>query len=644
MASVSRGRRHTLPMRSRAAFVVACVLVGAGVAESARAARAPAPVEVARVGKVLLLAGDEDKQLCIAIAAADDDPDDLDTSCAGADQGVATVGDAYVADGRYVAAVVPAAAASIEVRRAGALVAAGPTLAGAAYKGVRAGSVRFALVALPRSARADGLRVRALDAAGSLVAVVAPEDDAKLVMGRTRLLSGRASGGVRWSIAAELESNLTPSLLDVAHETLSRCVVTTVNGSGRGRVCESGLPSQSVSLLDIARATGSETCGNPRFRLLHGVVDASVMAVRVLLGDGRSRSARTVPVGDGRRAYALGLGDSAVRSVTVPGRGVVRPALPPVSVMCSDGGFVALLLGSDGTGALGLAQLLLDLPPAMPAGPVATIAGSPAMSVADGPADSLCITLAGRPFHPLSCAIVSPALSEPLVAFDDPLDAHALAYAVPSRVAALRFSSADGKLVRTVPTVAGEGYRGRYAGHVRFAAVSFSNPAAFTRLDLLDASGTVLLRDDEPSDTLRVGRPRRVAGRAGAPSLWQTNVRSGKLTKRCLSLTDAAPGPADNCQAARSDAAMLLDASCATHRLSVAIAVRNGTRVVLATGGSTRRPVRLRRGLGLLTLPGGRPLRSVTFIRNGRSRHVEIGAPPAARQCGWRFSPDVEDL
>jgi hypothetical protein len=47
--------------------------------------------------------------------------------------------------------------------------------------------------------------------------------------------------------------------------------------------------------------------------------------------------------------------------------------------------------------------------------------------------------------------------------------------------------------------------------------------------------------------------------------------------------------------------------------------------------------------MAILTVPGARPLRSLTFIRKGRKRRVQIGAPPAARQCGWHFSPDVED-
>ena len=440
---------------------------------------------------------------------------------------------------------------------------------------------------------------------------------------------------------------MTPSLLDLAHETLSSCVVVTLNGLGRGRVCESGVPNESLAGVDPARAAGTDTC-NPPFRLLHGVVDGSVTAVTVVLGDGRRRTVRTVPVGDGRRTYAVATGAGAVRSVAIPGRGVVRTGLPPLSVVCTEGGFVSLLF-TPSSAALGPFALLLERPPLTPAGPVTTIPGAPAMQVADGPADTLCIAVAGRPFEAFGCSIVSPLISDQLVAYDDLLDVHALALAVPAQVATLRLSSADRKLARSIPTDPGTGYSGRYAGRVRFATISLANTAQLTRLELLDAAGRVLFEESEEPDEEnfilpRVGRARRVAGRAGAPSLWQTNVREGSETKRCLSLTvGPAPGPTEDCQSTGSDA-VLVAASCATRRLSVGIAVRSGTRVVADTGGTTRRAVRLRRGKAVLTLPGARPLRSLTFIRRGRKRRVEIGAPPAARQCGWHFSPDVEEL
>ena len=625
----------------QATRVVTAIVACASIALSAEAARAAEPVEVARAGQATLLAGDERKQLCISVS-----PEDLDTSCAEAYEGVAAVSGADTGGPVYLGAAVPAAAVAVEVRRAGQLLASGPAVAGAAYKGVRAGSVRFALLRLPKGARTDGLRVRALASNGALLSVLATSDDEELILRRTRLLTGRGRD-VRWTITSEQRSTLTPSLLDIAHETLSSCVVVTLNGLGRGRVCESGVPIESLAGVDLARAGGTDTC-NPPFRLLHGVVDGSVTAVTVVLGDGRRRTVRTVAVGDGRRTYAVATGTGAVRSVAIPGRGVVRIGLPPLSAVCTEGGFVSLLF-TPNTAALGPLAWLLAQPPVTPAGPVTMIPGSPAMQVADGPGETLCIGLAGQPFDALGCSIVSPLISDQHAVLDDIRDAHALALAVPAQVATLRLSSTDRKLVRSIPTDPGTGYSGRYAGRVRFAAISLANTAQLARLELLDAAGRVLFEaNDEPDEddftVPRVGQARRVAGHAGAPSLWQTNVREGTDTKRCLSLTvGPAPGPTEDCQSTGSDA-VLLAASCATRRLSVGIAARAGTRVVADTGGTTRRAVRLRRGKAVLTLPGARPLRSLTFIRRGRKRRVEIGAPPAARQCGWHFSPDVEEL
>jgi hypothetical protein len=623
------------------AVLLASAAICAGIALPAHAATRT-PVEVAHVGGARLLAGEEKGKLCISVA-----PVDFDTTCADPRDDVATLSLEGIDGPLLVGAVVPAAAATVEVRRAGVLLGTGSTVAGDAYKGVRAGSVRFALIRLTKAKKTDGLRVRALNAAGALVEVLAPNDSEELVVARTRLLSGRARG-LTWKIVAERRSELTPSILDLAHETTSLCVVTILNDLGRGTVCESGVPLESLSFLDAAQAAGADTC-NPPFRLLHGVVAGSVTAVSVLLGDGRRRTVPTVPVGDGRRTYAVATGPGAVRSVTLPGR-VVPTALAPISAVCAEGG-QGLQLFNVGSSALGSSALgllaLFNLPPVTPVGPVTAIAGSPGMQVADGPADTLCIAVAGKPLDGLGCSIVGPR--DPHATYDTLLDPHAFAIAVPANAASVRFGTADGRVVRSVPTDAGAGYRGRYAGAVRFASGSIASFLELARFELLDAAGTVIYTDDTSSEDdiamPRVGTARRVAGRADRPSLWQTIAHYGNAVDRCLSLTDGPPPTAlDDCQTSRYNRTVLLDASCVTKRLSVAIAVRSGIRVVADTGSRYRRAVRLRRGLAVLTLPPGRGLRSLTFIRNGRRDHVEMGAPPGAKQCGWHLAPSVEEL
>jgi len=632
--AVVLARCDTRPMSPRAVLLAGLAICA--FAASAHAATSE-PVEVARTGDIAVFAGDDsDKDLCISIH-------DYGENCAGRNESVATV-DGPTPEALYLGAAVPAAATSIEVRRAGALLVTGPTVAGAAYKGLRAGSVRFALVRLPKDVKTDGLRVRALSAGGALVDALAPDDDPELVLGRTRLLSGR-SGSTRWKIVAEDLSELTPSILDPEHETRARCVVTFLDSLDRGRACSTGLLQAEIG-LSISRAAGAETCNAP-FRLLHGVVAGGVTSVVILLGDGRRRTVPTVPVGDGRRTYAVPTGQGAVRSVTLEGGSVIRPALAPMSAVCAGGG-QGLKFFDFGSSALGIFALLAESPPVTPVGPVTTIPGSPPIQVADGPADTLCVAIAGRPFDGFGCAIIPPR--EPQGTFDSLLAPHAFAVTVPASVAGVRFGTADGKVVRTVATSAGAEYRGRYAGRVRFAAASISGFAELARFELLDAAGTVVYDDNtEAGDgedffvLPRVGRARRIAGRAGGPSLWQTNAHYGELVDRCLALTQGLPpGPLDNCQTSGQNTTVLLEASCVTKRLSAGFVVRPGTRVFADTGRKLKRPVRLRRGVGVLTLPPGRPLRSLTLIRGKERRHVPIGAPAGAKQCGWHLAPSID--
>jgi hypothetical protein len=84
-------------------------------------------------------------------------------------------------------------------------------------------------------------------------------------------------------------------------------------------------------------------------------------------------------------------------------------------------------------------------------------------------------------------------------------------------------------------------------------------------------------------------------------------------------------------------APVLIAASCGSRRLTVAVAVAvdAGTRVLDDTGAPALRPLTLRNGAGLLTLPSRSPLRSLTIIRRKRTTRLRVDAPPAERQCGW---------
>src|SRR5687767_2318893 len=122
-------------MRPRSSLLAAAAFaVVTGLVTPAHAGTEPAFVEVAQVGANTLKAADEDGRVCVLIAPQESAP----SSCAETDVGVVTVSGALPGTPKHVGAAVPAEAASIEVRRAGALLTSGATVAGEAYRGVRA--------------------------------------------------------------------------------------------------------------------------------------------------------------------------------------------------------------------------------------------------------------------------------------------------------------------------------------------------------------------------------------------------------------------------------------------------------------------------------------------------------------------------
>ncbi len=630
-------------MRRSASQFVTLLMLSAASALPAHAADAPNSAVVASDGGVQLVAGDVDGDLCLVVRPRESSAE----ACEDAAIGIVVTGE-NPGSVIHVGAAVPASAMSIEVRRAGRLVGAAATVAGEAYKGTASDKVRFALARLAPGTPFDGLRVHARDGAGRLVAVLTSLDG-DLLLERLRLRRGR-SGRVSWKLNDERTSSLDPSVLDLAREKVKRCVELTLTserpllGPTGQSICSGDAPLDSLGFdSDSARARLQDRC-SPDFRLVYGVVPASVRRVTVVLGDGRRRSAQTAALRGGLwRVYGLAIARrDAVRGVTIPRAGAsaryLRRAAAPLSVICAGPNDAAL--SSDDI----FFPPLDELPQVTPTGPVATIAGSPAIRVGDGPGDTLCLAIGERPFTALGCAVVSPNVgSDGPGAVDRPLDPMQFALALPVSVAAIRLSSTDRSVARTMSTIAGEAYTGRYAGRVRFVAVAVTDQREIARVELLDAAGAVLHEEQSSGQVPfeladpRVLMARRVAGRIGRASLWQTTLRAGDETRRCLALT-AGPRPSgdDRCQAMRSDRSVLLDASCASRRLTVAVVAASGTRARADVGASSRRSLRLRNGVGLLTLPASKPLRALTLTRRGRSRRVEIRAPAATRQCGWK--------
>lgn len=553
-----------------------------------------------------------------------------------------------------VGAAVPAEALSIEVRRAGALLATGPTVVADAYKGRGAAALRFAVVGLPRGARTDGLRVRALDAPGAPVAVLAAGDGTGLLVTRARSVLGGRFGRVRWGVYAKRTSELGSSVANLDREVVSECVETGTFGvrdGGTSEECTSEDPLQGL----LGRSTGTpgavgaiEAC-DEGFRLVSGGVAGRVVGVRVLLGDGRTvaaRTARRTDVDETRFAVAVP-GGAAVRGVRVVRAGG-RPvpmafSAPPLAVTCA---------GPD-VGALGTSTTFaftgdFFTRPVAPVGPVTTIPGRPAVRIADGPAGTLCLTVDDAPFTALGCRAVSTGLDNLAGTFDDYSRPRRFVIAVPARVAAVRITGRGGG-VRVLPSVDAAGYAGPYAGKVRFVGGN-GTISGFARTELLDAAGKVLHTDVDNSpegtfDAPRAGTPQRRAGTPGRPSLWQTVLRTARTADVCLALTAGPPpGAGERCQAAGTvPFAALVSVPCATKRLSLGVVVPAGARVVVDTGRGSAQPLRLTRGAAVLTLPTSVALRSLTILRRGRKPlRVLVAAPPGTEQCGWTAAPDAE--
>ncbi len=608
------------------------------------AATAQDGVVVASDGPAALSVRDAEKDLCLAIKEPNGEAD----ACSPEQRGVVALGaPSSTRAPSFIGAAVPVAATTVEVRRTGKLLASGPTIAGEAYRGRRAGSVRFALLRLPATVENDGLRVRALDASGAPVAVFDP-GHGELITERRALLSGR-SGRVRWSVESQRKSSLTSTVYDLDHETVSRCLEIKVksprvSGSSEG-LCTGGAPQDAAleSVFGAAGAMTEDEC-DQRFRLLHGVVQGTGSRVSVLLGDGQRLPARSARFEEAdKTVFALVVpAAAAIRGLRVqrPGTGARRVAfsVPPLAFSCATGaqGFPTRFLSD---AVLDPAGIFADLPPVRPTGPVAAVAGSPGFRVADGPAESLCLAVADLPFTALTCGIMAPGFTDNVIAVDDYVRPRAFVLAVPAQVARLRLGPKRGP-ARELPTIAAEGYTGRYAGHVRFVAATITSFRELERMEQLDAFGKVLHKQtSEGSETgPRVFATRRIAGARGRASLWETPVRAGGETSRCLALTGGPrPSSRTRCQTLHDGPiTVLVDAPCSTRRLTVAVVARAGWRASMRSGAGAARPLPLRAGSAVLTLPPATGLRSLTFRRRGkRPLRVSLNAPAATDQCGW---------
>ena len=204
-----------------------------------------------------------------------------------------------------------------------------------------------------------------------------------------------------------------------------------------------------------------------------------------------------------------------------------------------------------------------------------------------------------------------------------------------------------------LPTVEGDGYTGRFRGHVRFLLAPLSADQTPLRGDLLDATGRVIgALEIEHDGERRLASGARELLRAGPARLSAGSViEPGEATGYpCIILTigRGRPDP-DECHGWRgNESTVTATVSCspravvlhgtverAIHRVELRLA--SGRRLTIPTR-ALPRSLRPRVRYFLAVVPRGAVATEVRFPNEGA-----VGTPlaPLARQCGYGFAATV---
>jgi hypothetical protein len=219
-----------------------------------------------------------------------------------------------------------------------------------------------------------------------------------------------------------------------------------------------------------------------------------------------------------------------------------------------------------------------------------------------------------------------------------------LAGIVHESVAAVDVHLAGGRTVR-LPTVAGDAYTGRYAGHVRFFAAALPGGARPSQVVLLDGGGRRLLPFDLLASEPPTGRPRTLlTGATPSGRRW----RFGALPSArgpCVTVAARLPRRTGDCNTLEPSGRFLFgEAGCALRQAflyGVLPAGATGMAGRLADGTTVRARLAhapgLRRPAWLLALPpDGEMTTLVALGRRGAPRGRQaLRILPATRQCGY---------
>lgn len=622
--------RRALP----AAVLLACALIGPASAQ--QGSQEHAATEVARSGDAVLYVGDDadtSEHLCLRLSVAQGNssscgygpevPEQIATIELG--RGAAGEGPGWVGGATHPSV------ARVEVEMTDGNRVATDTVTNDAYKGTRAGRIRFFLRDVPGVP--DVVRGYAAD--GRLVGI----GDASGHSGRT-IRSDEVLSSPGLTVRVELQSVIEPSPLQLDRRSQHLCIRVTED-SGSSSTCAGRTDPSSPLMLE-----STEGC-HPRRSVLHGLVAKEGASLSLLLGSGRRI---TLPVHQLPQGYDFPLAavasplprGEAVRSVALldaSGNRIAaqKAGLAPGGLRCASG-------RHSGSVSLGYAPVDLGSP-SQDGAHAAVEAGGHRLMVADR-GDQLC-----NGFDELVLCELAPVLPP----FGIALQQAGMVWAVLSRhVMAVDLVGTDGTTARH-STSEGPGYKGQYAGKVRFLLVSA--PGRYKRVRLLDAEGRdlggagVLNVDPRPAQKMR----QVVSGRGWAitAGVYARNFgATGELVSQssCLGIRlrgKDVPAPWGDCRVlvSRFDPRIAGEVLCSPRTAILFGALPEGTRGVEFRTSSGRRITgrvgRLPRSLGGHRVWGAAVPRSARLVsvkfRGGK--RAPFTMMPPSKQCGYYVYP-----
>jgi hypothetical protein len=547
--------------------------------------------------------------------------------------------------------VTGAAAASVALRRDGAVVTSGAT--GASPLPGAAAGVRFFVLTAPLESFADELAL--VDALGTVQRVTGRDDfgyDATprpIAGAEHRLASGRRGAG-RWTLDTRIDRAVAATPVQPDRRVAVPCLTLTTTLRSHGQTQRS--PDGACALPDlvdhtamtVAAAGGCAPVGGYVAALAHPGT-ARIVAV---LGDGGRRTLplRAVPGAPGVRAGVVVLGPGiAVRRVLALGAGgAVRASEPGFAPGLTDPG------SCDIGGGAALIEVVLNFPRDR-------LGHGPHVPRATDSGPLLCLAVDRAP-DPAAGGCAVPALDADHVYLSHvpTADGGYLAGIVPAEIAGATLTLDDGT-TRDVAATPVPGYAGQYRDAVRVVATGLAPGRRVYRFALRDGLGRVLATVEGP-DRPALTHLTTLLRAPGAPGLavaLQPRTPGAAPNERahpCAGLAPLDLGDDNPCLIGGVPGSVVVEARCAPRRIVVWGVLGHATdRLAVRLAGGKERagrvkalPAAIGRGGGAAGVLAVLPARAAPrrlVVRGPDRAEAVLALPPAAEQCGYTTYADL---